>query len=128
MKLNLSLRIAAISLATAAPAIPPGYNDPPRVDGQQFFLNGKVQRLAGTNAWWMGHLTTDEDVETAMSQIASVSATKLCVVEKALMLVRAESKLRVSGALGTPTHLPMTRSTTNLSSQTAHRSTMGPSV
>ena len=29
--------------------------------------------LPGTNAWWLGHLTENEDVDKAMQQIADVS-------------------------------------------------------
>ncbi|KAL8820381.1 MAG: hypothetical protein Q9223_001371 [Gallowayella weberi] len=36
-----------------------------------FQLNGKTQYFAGTNAWWLGHLQKNEDVDTAVSQIAA---------------------------------------------------------
>ena len=39
--------------------------------GRLFEIDGKVQYFAGTNAWWLGHLFTDADLETAISQIAS---------------------------------------------------------
>ncbi|KAI9737330.1 MAG: hypothetical protein M1834_009483 [Cirrosporium novae-zelandiae] len=49
----------------------------PSADGRLFDIDGKKQYFAGTNAWWLGHLYYDDDVDTAMSQIA---ATKLKVV------------------------------------------------
>ncbi|KAL8734380.1 MAG: hypothetical protein Q9166_001578 [cf. Caloplaca sp. 2 TL-2023] len=36
-----------------------------------FQFNGKTQYFAGTNVWWLGHLFTNEDVDTAVSQIAA---------------------------------------------------------
>jgi len=38
--------------------------------GRLFNIDGKVQYFAGTNAWWLGHLTSDDDLEVAMSEIA----------------------------------------------------------
>jgi len=39
--------------------------------GRLFDIDGAVQYFAGTNAWWLGHLTSDDDLEVAMSEIAS---------------------------------------------------------
>ncbi|KAL8799872.1 MAG: hypothetical protein Q9182_005579 [Xanthomendoza sp. 2 TL-2023] len=36
-----------------------------------FQINGKTQYFAGANAWWLGHLQKNEDVDTAVSQIAA---------------------------------------------------------
>ncbi|KAL8678343.1 MAG: hypothetical protein Q9186_005300 [Xanthomendoza sp. 1 TL-2023] len=36
-----------------------------------FQLEGKTQYFAGTNAWWLGHLQKNEDVDIAVSQIAA---------------------------------------------------------
>lgn len=40
--------------------------------GRTFDIDGKIQYFAGTNAWWLGHLTSDDDLEVAMSEIAEV--------------------------------------------------------
>lgn len=40
--------------------------------GRLFDIEGRVQYFAGTNAWWLGHLTSDADLNTAMSEIAKV--------------------------------------------------------
>ena len=37
--------------------------------GRIFDIDGKVQHFAGTNAWWLGHLTSDADLDTAMSEM-----------------------------------------------------------
>src|SRR2546421_10425804 len=37
--------------------------------GRIFNIDGKVQHFAGTNAWWLGHLTIDADLDTAMSEM-----------------------------------------------------------
>lgn len=44
---------------------------PPSTNGTVFILDDAPQYFAGTNAWWLGHLTSDDDVETATSGIAS---------------------------------------------------------
>ncbi|KAL8995225.1 MAG: hypothetical protein Q9169_004989 [Polycauliona sp. 2 TL-2023] len=36
-----------------------------------FQLNGKTQYFSGTNAWWLGHLQSNLDVDTAVAQIAA---------------------------------------------------------
>lgn len=38
--------------------------------GRLFDIDGKVQYFAGTNAWWLGYLTSDDDLDTATSSIA----------------------------------------------------------
>jgi mannan endo-1,4-beta-mannosidase len=43
--------------------------------GRVFEIDGKVQHFAATNAWWLGHLTNDADLHTAMSEIAQVHTT-----------------------------------------------------
>ncbi|MCJ1359291.1 MAG: hypothetical protein MMC33_009292 [Icmadophila ericetorum] len=42
-----------------------------QTNGRLFTIGGKTEYFAGTNAWWLGQLNQDEDVEIAMSQIAS---------------------------------------------------------
>ncbi|KAL8870289.1 MAG: hypothetical protein Q9174_003634 [Haloplaca sp. 1 TL-2023] len=49
----------------------------PTVSGRLFNINGVNQYFAGTNAWWLGHLWSDADVDQAVSQMA---ATKYKVV------------------------------------------------
>ena len=43
----------------------------PSADGTVFNINGKPQYFAGTNSWWLGHLTSDTDVDLAASEISS---------------------------------------------------------
>ncbi|KAL1902448.1 hypothetical protein Sste5346_001429 [Sporothrix stenoceras] len=58
------------------PQVPPTYpigvpKEPfAKTAGQLFNINGTVGYFAGTNAWWLGHLTKNEDVDKAMQQIA----------------------------------------------------------
>ncbi|OAA66774.1 glycoside hydrolase family 5 protein [Niveomyces insectorum RCEF 264] len=40
-----------------------------RPAGQLFNINGNVSYFAGTNAWWLGHLTKNEDVDKALQEI-----------------------------------------------------------
>ena len=57
------------ALAERGPPGPHGGNS--KAAGRLFQIDGRVQYFAGTNAWWLGHLSTDADLETAMSEIAS---------------------------------------------------------
>ncbi|KAI1331345.1 glycoside hydrolase superfamily [Xylariaceae sp. FL0255] len=43
----------------------------PSTSGTKFNIDGKVQYYAGTNAYWMSFLTSDSDVDTAMSTLAA---------------------------------------------------------
>ncbi|CAK7222547.1 hypothetical protein SCUCBS95973_004878 [Sporothrix curviconia] len=58
------------------PQVPPQYpigvsKEPfAKPAGQLFDINGTVSYFAGTNAWWLGHLTKNDDVDKAMQQIA----------------------------------------------------------
>ncbi|KAL6912561.1 hypothetical protein ACHAP8_010410 [Fusarium lateritium] len=61
--------IIPLSLATLAAALP-GNLQPRQAGAPVFNIDGKSQYFAGTNTWWMSHLTSDADVEQAMSQIA----------------------------------------------------------
>ena len=51
----------------------------------------------GTNTWWLGHLTQDTDVETAVSQIASVSNVIHVVF---FLFNKAQSGLKVTRVWG----------------------------
>ena len=37
--------------------------------GRIFDIDGKVQHFAGTNAWWLGYLISNADLDTAMSEM-----------------------------------------------------------
>ncbi|KAL9008391.1 MAG: hypothetical protein Q9173_006482 [Seirophora scorigena] len=41
------------------------------VNGRLFRIDGKTQYFAGTNTWWLGHLPSNADVDTAIAQIAA---------------------------------------------------------
>ncbi|MCJ1310276.1 hypothetical protein MMC25_003938 [Agyrium rufum] len=59
------LTLATYAIAAPAPA------SKPSTSGRLFTINGKTEYFAGTNTWWLGHLMSDADVETAVSQIAA---------------------------------------------------------
>jgi hypothetical protein len=42
--------------------------------GRLFEIDGEVTYWSGANAWWIGHLSKNEDVDIVMQQIADVSA------------------------------------------------------
>jgi mannan endo-1,4-beta-mannosidase len=74
MKRFTSLAVAAslfTSTAFAAPSWGKKASSVPSVDGKVFDIDGKPQYFAGTNSWWLGHLTSDADVEQACSEISS---------------------------------------------------------
>ncbi|KAH8879648.1 family 5 putative glycoside hydrolase [Thozetella sp. PMI_491] len=54
------------------PQVPIGTSKAPfaKVSGRLFELDGKVGYFAGTNAWWLGHLTENKDVDLALQEIA----------------------------------------------------------
>ncbi|KAI4138184.1 MAG: hypothetical protein L6R39_006923 [Caloplaca ligustica] len=41
------------------------------VNGRLFTIDGRTQYFAGTNTWWLGHLWSNADVDTALTQIAA---------------------------------------------------------
>lgn len=43
----------------------------PSVSGLKFNIDGTVAYFAGTNAYWIGFLTSNTDVDTVMSQLKS---------------------------------------------------------
>ncbi|EWY94865.1 hypothetical protein FOYG_04018 [Fusarium oxysporum NRRL 32931] len=65
MRVFTSLSLFALAAASAVKGRPKQREVAP-----VFNIDGKNQYLAGTNTWWMSHLTSDDDVEQAMSQIA----------------------------------------------------------
>ncbi|KKY18530.1 putative b-mannanase [Phaeomoniella chlamydospora] len=67
--MHFSLSLAAFLAAPLTLAAPATVNA--KAVGRLFSLNGTVTYFAGTNAWWLGHLTEDADVDTAMSEIAA---------------------------------------------------------
>jgi mannan endo-1,4-beta-mannosidase len=42
--------------------------------GRLFELDGTVTYWSGANAWWIGHLSKNEDVDIVMQQIADVGS------------------------------------------------------
>jgi len=42
-----------------------------KIAGRLFDIDGRVEYFAGTNAWWLGHLSVNSDVDTALDQIVS---------------------------------------------------------
>lgn len=60
----------------------------------------------GTNAWYLGHLTSNADVNQAMSQIAAVCSLLTRTLDVILIEDSLDSRQRVSGASGRPTTLP----------------------
>lgn len=69
MKFLKSLATAALlsSCVSAAPVI--SRDDNPSADGTEFVVDGAKGYLAGTNAYWIGFLTNNDDIDTAMSQL-----------------------------------------------------------
>jgi hypothetical protein len=58
-----------------APMYPIGKVEGPfaKTAGRLFEIDGQVTYWAGANAWWLGHLSKNEDVDIVMQQIADVS-------------------------------------------------------
>lgn len=42
-----------------------------KVAGRLFNIDGKVEYFAGTNAWWLAHLSSNSDVDLSFSQMAA---------------------------------------------------------
>lgn len=51
-----------------------------RSNPRLFSIDGKTQYFAGTNAWWLGHMYEDADVEEAVKEIAASNllVTRVC--------------------------------------------------
>lgn len=79
-------RLAAA--ASSGPVLPIDVKGPPpkypigavkepfaKVSGHLFEVNGTVGYFAGTNAWWLGHLSNNDDVDTVLKQFNDVGYT-----------------------------------------------------
>lgn len=44
-----------------------------KVAERLFNIDGKVEYFAGSNAWWLAHLSENADVDAALKQVAAVS-------------------------------------------------------
>lgn len=55
------------------PAYPIGYAQGtiPKVSGRLFEIDGKLEYFAGSNAWWLAHLSKNSDVDTALQEVAN---------------------------------------------------------
>ncbi|KAE8441983.1 hypothetical protein EG329_004109 [Mollisiaceae sp. DMI_Dod_QoI] len=42
-----------------------------KVAGRLFNIDGKVEYFAGNNAWWLGHLSNNSDVDIALQEVAN---------------------------------------------------------
>ena len=91
--MKTSLALLATVLSSVSSLVVPRANPKTThayANGRLFNIDGKTQYFAGevyfcshlryiltcgsgTNTWWLGHLMSDADVETAVSEIASVS-------------------------------------------------------
>jgi len=78
----ISIFSLALCLSSASPFSSPstdcaypigqGNGQNARAVGRLFEIDG--QYFAGTNAWWLAHLSNNLDVDKALSEIASVSS------------------------------------------------------
>lgn len=74
--LSFALAVPAAVISSSSPQPPcrypigkPGsFAKPAR---RLFNLDGKVQYFAGSNAWWLGHLSNNADVDIALKQVAA---------------------------------------------------------
>ncbi|RAL13415.1 glycoside hydrolase 5 family protein [Aspergillus homomorphus CBS 101889] len=72
MKLSrMILSLASLALATALPAVTESAASTafPSTSGLQFKIDGKTGYFAGTNSYWIGFLTNNDDVDLVMSQL-----------------------------------------------------------
>lgn len=97
----------------------------PSVDQRLFNINGETQYFAGkllvselvaissrrlgTNTWWLAHLFSNDDINTALSQIAAVSSFSGVLRPLFDPLYRPATKSPESGGLATPTTQPRQR-------------------
>ncbi|KAF8854067.1 family 5 putative glycoside hydrolase [Acephala macrosclerotiorum] len=84
MKTSAVLSLALASCVAAAPAILSSSTKQPacaypigksgsnaKVSGRLFEIDGKVEYFAGSNAWWLGHLSKNSDVDIALEEVAN---------------------------------------------------------
>ncbi|KAI9876047.1 MAG: hypothetical protein M1830_007460 [Pleopsidium flavum] len=59
--------------ANTPPSVSIGYGDGhfAHVDGRLFNIDGKTQYFAGTNTWWLAHLSSNDDVDKVLARIAA---------------------------------------------------------
>jgi len=72
MRLELLLHcLPALAATIVTRDAPETHGAPaPAANGTVFNLDGQSGYFVGTNAWWLGHLTSDADVEQSFSDIA----------------------------------------------------------
>ncbi|PVH83751.1 glycoside hydrolase family 5 protein [Cadophora sp. DSE1049] len=82
MKYSLA-SLLSLALAASAAVISSTSQQPPckypigksgsfaKAAGRLFNIDGKVQYFAGSNAWWLGHLSKNSDVDIALKQVAA---------------------------------------------------------
>ena len=75
--------LLSLTLAASAAVISSSSQQPPckypigksgnfaKPAGRLFNIDGKVQYFAGSNAWWLGHLSKNSDVDIALKQVAA---------------------------------------------------------
>jgi len=86
MKFSAGINLAFAVSAFALPSILSSSNNhqpPPscpigqggganaKVSGRLFDIDGKVQYFAGSNAWWLAHLSKDSDVDITLKEVAN---------------------------------------------------------
>ncbi|KAF3760942.1 family 5 glycoside hydrolase [Cryphonectria parasitica EP155] len=66
-----SILWSALSIAPP-PAYPIGQVHGPnaKVAGRLFDIDGKIEYFAGSNAWWLAHLSHNSDIDIALSEVA----------------------------------------------------------
>lgn len=57
------------------------------VAGRLFNIDGKVGYFAGSNAWWLAHLSNNADVDKTLKQVAAVSSQSPCCIQSPCVLV-----------------------------------------
>jgi mannan endo-1,4-beta-mannosidase len=88
VRMRLALLAGLVGLALAdeslirsikEPQIPPIYpigavnGSFAKVSGRLFNIDGRVAYFSGTNAWYLGHLMSNDDVDLVMKQLVDVS-------------------------------------------------------